>query len=137
MTEEELIKKTPYQETTNNIKVSVVPAHLEDSTDLTKGIYAFSYTIRLENLGGETVQLLERYWRISSGESKVSEVVGPGVSGENPVLRPNESYQYQSNAVINEPFGAMEGVYTFRSEGGKFFQVSIPSFDLIYPELYH
>ena len=137
MTEQELIERTPYKEVTNKIKVSVLPVPLEESSDLSRHVYTFSYTVRLENLGEETVQLLERYWRVFSGDSQITEVIGPGVAGGHPVLHPNETYQYRSNAVIDGPLGSMEGTYTFRSEAGKFFQVTIPNFDLVYPEVFH
>ena len=128
----ERLSSTPYKQVTNNIRVSVLPEHLEDASVLSEGIYAFSYTIRLENLGQEIVQLPERHWIIYSGDQKMAEVVG-----EHPVLEPKTIYEYQSSAVIEHPSGSMQGSYTFRSEEGKFFQVVIPKFDLLYPVIYH
>ncbi|NMC63000.1 MAG: Co2+/Mg2+ efflux protein ApaG [SAR324 cluster bacterium] len=133
----EKLSHTPYTEVTNNIRVSVLPEHLEEASDISAGVYAFNYTIRLENLGTEIVQLLERHWVIYSGDFRLAEVVGPGVVGENPVLEPFSSFEYQSSAIIQHPYGSMHGSYTFRSQDGKFFQVVIPKFDLLYPVIYH
>ncbi len=133
----EKLAATPYKQITNNIRVSVLPEHLEDSSVLSEGVYAFAYTVRLENLGSEAVQLLERHWIIFSGEQRMREVVGPGVVGENPVLEPKMTYEYQSSAIIEHPYGSMQGTYTFRSQEGKFFQVTIPKFDLVYPVVFH
>ena len=131
------LEGTPYTMVTRNIRVSALPEHLEESSSLSEGVYAFSYIIRLENLGAETVQLIERHWIIYSGPERMAEVVGPGVVGEHPVLEPGTIYEYQSSAVIKHPYGSMEGSYTFRSEDGGFFQVQIPKFDLVYPVIYH
>lgn len=133
----EKLSSTPYKETTNNIRVSVLPEHLEEASNIQAGVYAFNYTVRLENLGPDIVQLLERHWVIYSGDFRLAEVVGPGVVGEHPVLEPHTIYEYQSSAIIQHPYGSMEGSYTFRSNEGKFFQVSIPKFDLVYPLIFH
>lgn len=126
-----------YSEITNHVKISVQPAPIEDSSDPSKNIYAFSYTIKIENLGEQTVQLLERHWIIMSGGVQLAEVVGPGVVGEQPVLEAGESYEYTSGAVIHDPLGSMHGSYTFRGDGGKFFEVTIPKFELFYPVVLH
>ena len=133
----EKILVTPYQQVTGDIKVSVMPENIQEESDQTQGVFVFSYTIRIENGGTETVQLLERYWLVFSGGARIAEIVGPGVQGGQPVIKPGEHYEYQSNAIIKDPIGSMKGEYTFRSEEGKFFQVGIPSFDLVYPEVYH
>lgn len=126
-----------YTAVTQHIKISVQPDHLEDSSDPNNNVFAFSYTIRIENLGDETVQLLERHWIITSGGAHLAEVVGPGVVGHQPVLESGQSYEYTSGAVIHDPIGAMKGSYTFRSNKGDFFEVAIPPFDLLYPVVIH
>lgn len=126
-----------YSETTNDIKISVLPNHVEESSNPTESVFAFSYTIRIENVGPKTVQLLERHWVIMSGGAQLAEVVGPGVVGEQPVLEAGQSYEYTSGAVIHDPVGSMHGEYTFRAVSGEFFQVNIPKFDLLYPLVVH
>lgn len=126
-----------YSEVTRGIKVSVRPEHVEESSDPEAEVFSFSYTVRIENLSAETVQLLERHWIIMSNGVRIAEVVGPGVVGVQPILAPGERYQYTSSAVIQDPVGSMEGSYTFKSLTGKFFEVKIPTFDLVYPVVIH
>ena len=126
-----------YSETTRDIKVSVVPEFLEKNSNPNKKVFAFAYTVTIENKGSHRVQLLERHWIINSGGHQMAEVVGPGVVGEQPALQSGEAYQYSSSAVIENPFGSMLGSYTFRDAEGKFFEVRIPEFDLVYPMYLH
>ena len=131
------MKSSPYSEITNQIRVSVRPKAIKKDSDPVGGVYAFGYTVKIENLGSETVQLLERHWVVKSAEVQIAEVVGPGVVGEQPVLEAGQIFEYTSGAVLNDPFGCMEGSYTFRADGGNFFQVRIPRFELLYPVVFH
>jgi ApaG protein len=126
-----------YSTVTRDIRVSVLPEHLEDRSDPAASVFAFAYAVRIENLGTETVQLLERHWIINSNGEHFAEVVGPGVVGEQPTLKNGGVFEYSSSAVIQHPVGSMHGSYTFRSANGDFFQVSIPKFDLFYPVMIH
>lgn len=126
-----------YSTVTQDIRVSVLPEHLEANSDPNAGIFAFSYAVRIENLGSETVQLIERHWIISSNGEHFAEVVGPGVVGEQPTLKHGDVFEYSSSAIIHHPIGSMHGTYTLRAMDGTFFQVSIPKFDLLYPILIH
>jgi ApaG protein len=126
-----------YSEITKHIRVTVVPAPLLDNSDPRESVFAFSYSIKIENLGEHTVQLLERHWLVHSGGTQLAEVVGPGVVGEQPVLEAGQVFEYTSGAVIQDPIGAMEGTYTFRGHDGKFFEVQIPKFELMYPVVVH
>lgn len=126
-----------YSETTAGIRISVRPAPLQESSDPPRGVYAFSYTVKIENVGTVPAQLMERHWIIYSGGVQMAEVMGPGVVGEQPMLAPGESYEYTSGAVIQDPIGTMHGTYTFRAAGGREFEVTIPKFDLLYPMNLH
>lgn len=126
-----------YSSITNHIRVTVEPEYIPAQSRPKKSVFAFAYTVTIENLGSEAVQLLERHWIIHSGLQQFAEVVGPGVVGEQPILDAGHSFQYTSSAVIEDPTGSMRGTYTFRSEDGKFFDAEIPQFDLYYPEVIH
>lgn len=126
-----------YSQVTNKVRVSVQPAPQPESSDPDAGIYAFSYAVTIENIGNEAVQLLERHWKIFSADKQIGEVVGPGVVGRQPLLEPGSYFEYTSGAVINDPFGHMQGSYTFRSITGKFFDVTVPTFNFIYPAVMH
>lgn len=126
-----------YTETTRDVRVTVFPQFLEGESSPENRIYAFAYTITIENFSSETVQLLSRHWLINSGGANYTEVRGDGVVGEQPVLEFGDAFQYVSGAVIKDPVGSMHGTYTFRGETGENFEVVIPKFDLIYPKLIH
>lgn len=127
----------PYSETTRDVRISVRPQHVPDSSEPDNDVFTFAYTVRIENLGPESVQLLERHWLILSNGMRIAEVVGPGVVGVQPVIAPGGSHEYSSSAVIQDPIGSMEGSYTFKTLAGKYFDVKIPKFDLLYPIMLH
>lgn len=128
--------KSAFSKTTSDINVSVVPQYLDHQSSPEVGEFAFSYTITIENLGSKAVQLIERHWYIVSADAQVGEIIGPGVVGLTPTLAPGETFTYTSGAMIKDPVGAMEGVYTFKvkEDGEKFFHVAIPRFALIATE---
>lgn len=122
---------------TEDIRVRAYSEHVIDKSSPDLDVFAFRYTIEIENLTGRAVQLLERHWYITSGCSSVAEVVGAGVVGEQPILHSGETFRYTSGAIIPDPTGYMEGSYTFRSETGEYLQVMIPKFDLTFPLVIH
>ncbi len=122
-------------QTTQSISVSVQTAPIEEETRPHDGVFAFAYTVRIENLSEQTVQLLERHWEIESADEKIGDVVGPGVIGMQPILEPGQHFEYTSSTVINDPVGAMKGSYIFSRKEGGFFTVQIPRFSLVYSAL--
>jgi ApaG protein len=81
----------------------------------------------------ETVQLLSRHWMISNARGELTEVKGPGVVGEQPMLKPGEVYVYTSGAPLDTPSGMMGGAYQMESESGDRFDIEIPTFSLDQP----
>jgi len=71
---------------------------------------------------------------ISNARGELTEVKGPGVVGEQPVLKPGESYEYTSGAPLNTPSGMMGGAYLMESESGERFEIEIPTFSLDRPD---
>lgn len=124
-----------FTETTASITVTVEPTPIHEESRPPEGVFAFAYTVSIENHSGDTVQLLERHWIIESAGEQTGEVTGPGVVGQQPVLQPGESFQYTSSTVIKDPIGSMRGSYIFRRKEGGFFTVQIPRFKLFYPTL--
>lgn len=122
-----------YQATTRAIQVTVTPAYQEEQSSPGENRYVWAYHIRIENHGTETVQLLNRYWHITDSLGHVEEVRGPGVVGEQPVLRPGEAYEYTSGCPLSTPSGIMLGSYEMQSTDGNQFQVEIPAFSLDSP----
>ena len=83
-----------YEKETNAIKVSVSPVYLEDESDPIDHHYVWAYHVRIENTGKETVQLMSRTWNITDGQGRMREIKGAGVVGEQPVLKPGDSFEY-------------------------------------------
>ncbi|MDZ7279525.1 Co2+/Mg2+ efflux protein ApaG [Pantoea eucrina] len=92
--------------------------------------YVFAYTITLRNIGRANVQLLSRYWLITNGNGRETEVQGEGVVGEQPHIAAGGEFQYTSGAVLETPMGTMQGHYVMIDEQGETFHVEIPVFRL-------
>ena len=122
-----------YSETTRAIKVTVKPVFLEDQSSPSENHYVWAYHVRIENQGGEIVQLRRRHWRITDAFGRVNEVRGPGVVGEQPVLNPGEAYEYTSGTPLSTPSGIMVGTYDMETRDGASFAVDIPAFSLDSP----
>ena len=119
-----------YTRTTRHIKVTVAPTYLDEQSQPDESHFVWAYTIQLENLGGETVQLLHRTWHITDARGVRQEVRGPGVIGQQPVLAPGEVFQYTSGAALKTSSGIMVGTYDMVTDGGEEFLIDIPAFSL-------
>ncbi|WP_323664467.1 Co2+/Mg2+ efflux protein ApaG [Pectobacterium carotovorum] len=117
--------------------VQVQSFYVESQSEPDEERFVFAYTITVRNLGRHEVQLLGRYWLITNGNGRQTEVQGEGVVGEQPIIQPGGEFQYTSGAVIETPLGTMEGHYHMVDHQGKAFQVSIPVFRLAISSLIH
>ena len=122
-----------YQAVTDGIKVSVTPYFLEDQSSPEENHYVWAYRISIENQGGQTVQLRNRFWQITDAMGQIEEVEGAGVVGEQPVLKPGESFKYTSGAPLSTASGIMVGSYEMEGADGRMFDVTIPAFSLDSP----
>jgi ApaG protein len=122
-----------YAATTRGVRVSVTTRFVREQSDPDQARYFWAYDVRIENLGEETVQLVARYWRITDALNRVEEVRGPGVVGEQPVLKPGESFAYTSGCPLATPSGAMRGAYRMVTADGAPFDAEIPEFSLHLP----
>ena len=100
-----------YEKVTRNICVSVRPFYLEERSSPDDDRFVWAYRVNIENRGEDTVQLLQRHWRITNKLGRLQEVKGPGVVGEQPVLKPGESFEYTSGCPLDTPSGIMAGSY--------------------------
>ena len=80
----------------HHITVSASVAFVPEQSDVDESRYVFAYTITM----------------------KVQEVKGEGVVGEQPLLRPGQSFEYTSGAAIATPVGTMRGSYQMVAEDG-------------------
>ena len=122
-----------YCKTTRSIRITVDPMYLEDQSAPAENHFVWAYHVRIENEGSETVQLRNRYWRITDSFGRVQEVRGPGVVGEQPVLEPGEAFEYTSGTPLAAPSGIMVGSYQMETGRGETFDVAIPAFSLDSP----
>lgn len=120
---------------TQQIRVEVLSRYLPEKSR--PGEWLFEYTVRITNLGNETVQLLSRHWIISDAFERTSEVKGPGVVGEQPVLAPGASFKYSSWCPLKTPTGNMHGSYQMVQAGGSEFDIEIAPFALRAPYTVH
>jgi len=112
----------------------VLARHSTENSRPGEGQWVFQYTVRITNLGSETVQLVSRHWIITDGLGQIEEVKGPGVVGQQPVLAQGESFKYSSWCPLKTPTGSMHGTYQMLRAGGTF-DVEIAPFALRAP--YH
>ena len=120
-----------------DISVKTRTLYIADQSDPANDRYVFAYTITLTNTGNAAAQLVSRHWIISDAADKVQEVRGKGVVGEQPHLRPGESFEYTSGSAIATPVGTMRGSYQMVADDGTKFDVTIPEFTLSMPRVLH
>jgi ApaG protein len=118
-------------------EVRIKTQFLPEQSDDESGPYVFAYTIIISNKGQHAAQLLTRHWIITDAENEVQEVKGEGVVGEQPVIKPGQSFEYTSGCPLPTPVGTMKGSYTFVGHDGIQFQVTIPEFVLSMPRTLH
>ena len=97
----------------------------------------FAYTITITNSGSIAAQLISRHWMITDASNNVQEVRGLGVVGEQPLLKPGESFEYTSGSAIATPVGTMKGSYQMVAEDGTKFDAIIAEFTLSMPRVLH
>lgn len=122
---------------TKGIKITVTSLFRSDLTQLDKELYFFNYSIKIENLSHNRVQLISRHWRIVDSLAPTRIIEGDGVIGEQPTLEPGETHVYTSGCDLSSGLGYMEGYYNFvtindKGEKTNSFKVSVPRFTLEY-----
>lgn len=122
-----------YSHVTRDIRVTVQPKYLEEQSTPGENHYVWAYHVRIANEGQETVQLRNRYWRITDQMGRVNEVRGAGVVGKKPVLKPGQTFEYTSGTPLPTPSGIMGGTYQMVTDSGEAFDVQIPAFSLDSP----
>ncbi len=110
--------------------VEVVPQYLPEQSAPAEGVHSFAYTITVTNTGEVAAQLISRHWLITDAQGHVEEVKGLGVVGQQPLLRPGESFQYTSGCRLRTPSGTMHGSYFVVAADGERFETEIPLFVL-------
>lgn len=110
------------------ISIHVEPQYLPDQSDPSQSVHGFAYTVTIHNTGDIAAQLISRHWLIDDAQGRREEVKGLGVVGQQPLLRPGESFQYTSGCRLRTASGSMRGSYFFVAEDGERFDAPIPLF---------
>jgi len=122
-----------HYECTVKVEVTFIP----DQSDVEHNRYAFAYHVTITNTGNIAAQLISRHWIVTEADGETQEIKGLGVVGAQPLLNPNEQYEYTSGTVINTPMGEMHGTYQMVAEDGTQFNAIIPVFSLCMPRVLH
>jgi ApaG protein len=123
-----------YEAQTEGVIIRATPRFMESESDLSAPRYVWAYTISIENTAPRPVQLLNRHWRITDSAGLTHEVKGAGVVGQQPVIRPGETFEYTSACPLTEPSGVMMGSYEMKwIDDGALFEATVPAFALDSP----
>lgn len=117
--------------------VTVETVFIPEQSDVERNRYAFAYHVKIINTGNVPAQLISRHWIITEANGEEQEVKGLGVVGEQPLLSPNEHFEYTSGTVINTPMGEMRGTYQMVAEDGASFEAIVNTFVLAMPRVLH
>ncbi len=119
---------------TSGVQISVKTHFRDDLSEIMQSKFFFNYTIEIRNTNPFPVKLQTRDWYIFDSLNEARYVNGPGVIGEQPVLKSGENFSYTSGCDLNAEIGMMKGFYTFQNMlDGELFEVFVPTFRLEYP----
>jgi ApaG protein len=119
------------------IKINVETNYIEDESSPEQDHYVFAYTITIKNTGEEGAKLLSRHWIITDADGHIQEVRGKGVIGQQPHLKPGESYTYTSGTMLETAIGFMQGSYEMLADDDTKFDAVISAFRLAVPGVLH
>jgi ApaG protein len=111
-------------------QVVVVPNYLAEQSSPQQGLYVFSYTITISNVGEVPAQLISRTWNVNDANGHTERVRGLGVVGQQPLLQPGQAFEYTSGTRLRTPTGTMHGSFFCVAEDGEKFDVDVPMFVL-------
>jgi ApaG protein len=119
---------------TEGVKISVEQFYQPDYSNPEQREFMFAYRVSIENNNAFPVQLLRRHWYIKDSSTEKREVEGEGVIGVQPIIAPNEKYQYISGCNLKSELGQMHGTYLMENvDTKKKFEVKIPVFQMEAP----
>lgn len=110
--------------------VEVSPQYLPDQSAPADGMYVFAYTITITNTGDVPAQLIARTWNVNDANGHTEKVKGLGVVGQQPLLKPGQTFEYTSGTRLRTPTGTMHGSFFCVAEDGEKFDTDVPMFVL-------
>ena len=122
-----------FERRTHDVIVRVESDYLDDQSSPSESRFIWAYTVEIENQTDKDLTVVERCWQIADSRGQVQNVRGAGVVGEQPVVKPGETFRYTSGAPLSAPSGMMLGNYSMQTPEGDRFDVDIPPFLLDSP----
>jgi ApaG protein len=111
-------------------RIEVTPNYLAEQSSPQQGLYVFSYTITITNVGQISAQLISRTWSVNDANGHTERVKGLGVIGQQPLLKPGQSFEYTSGTRLRTSTGTMHGSFFCVAEDGEKFDTDVPMFIL-------
>lgn len=111
--------------------------YLDEQSEPANGLYAFAYTVTIQNTGSITAQLIARHWVITDAHGHTEEVRGLAVVGHQPLLKPGQTFEYSSWTRLATPQGTMRGTFFCMTEDARPFDAPVPTFLLAQPQSLH
>jgi ApaG protein len=116
---------------------TVAVRHLPEQSDAQAGQHAFAYTVTIRNSGDIAAQLIARHWIITDANGHTEEVRGLAVVGNQPLLKPGESFEYTSWTRLGTKHGTMRGTFFCMTEDAHAFDAPVPEFGLTLASALH
>jgi len=110
--------------------VQVEPQFLPEQSSPDEDVYVFAYTVTITNSGDVAAQLISRTWNVNDANGHNEKIKGLGVVGQQPFLKPGQSFEYTSGTHLRTPTGTMHGSYFCVAEDGEKFDADVPLFVL-------
>ena len=111
-------------------RVEVLPRYLAEQSAPEQGLYVFSYTVTITNIGEVPAQLISRIWNVNDANGHTEKVKGLGLVGQQPLLKPGDAFEYTSGTRLRTPTGTMHGSFFCVAEDGEKFDTDVPMFVL-------
>lgn len=120
-----------FSENTSNINITVTPDFYAEGSNRDQNIFIWLYNVRIENLSQSTMQIIGRHWQIFDANGKVEEINGAGLVGQQPIIKPNEFFEYTSQVRLFTDSGLMRGeYYAIDTNSKQEVVIAIPAFSL-------
>jgi ApaG protein len=111
-------------------RVEVQPRFLLEQSAPEQGMFVFAYSIKITNTGDVPAQLISRTWNVNDANGHTEKVKGLGVVGQQPLLKPGDTFEYTSGTRLRTATGTMHGSFFCVAEDGEKFDVDVPMFVL-------
>lgn len=76
-------------------------------------LYLFGCKLMVKNNSSLPVTMTGKHWKIFSSHSLPEEIIGEGFNGDLPVIKPLETFKYESILPMHTVFAAIEPQYNF------------------------